>query len=995
MAGFDPDAPGDDLTADLTVVHEPRPGVSRQPASRATPGTRVGRYLVIEESGRGGAGAVVRAYDPKLQREVALKLLHLGNMSEAARSGLVHEARAMAQLSHPNVVAVFDVESDEDFGVLLVMEYVPGMTLRAWLARRARAWPEIVETFVHAGHGLAAAHAVGLLHRDFKPTNVLVGDDGRVRVTDFGLARSRRRGEDLPSPSTSSDEGYARREFGGPADDASSGALVRGTPPYMAPEQHEGAKLGVATDQYALCVSLWEALTGALPFVGRMDELLQAKKAGPPPWPSQATAPRAVIQAVRRGLAADPSQRWPSLDALLRTLAQASHRRARTRRVAATAGGVAIAGALAWQLWPSTQAPCSGAPERLAEVWSPAHAEQTKAALIATGLGYAETTAARVTAALDDYGAQWIAMHTSACEATAVLREQSAEALDLRMTCLDSARRELGAAVGVLRSADEAVLQNADRLVESLAPLEHCADVEALQAAVVPPRADQAEAVERGRAQLAEARATQAAGKADDAAAVIDAATPEITAIDYPPLQVELWAARASVRAAQARWEDAAADHRRVLQAAPRLGQWDLATVATIGLTTVVGVSLARPEAGLAYAELALGLAVLTGDPELRTLELRAAMASVWSAQAKFVEAEAEHRAVVAALVERYGADHPEVARARSRVVGALYSQGKYLEAEQEDRAALAAQVRLLGPEHPVVATTRSTLAVILVAQGRYPEAEAEHLEVLALRLRVLGPGHLQITDSRENLAQVLYAEGKNLEAERQLRLALAARIASLGEDHPQVASIRNNLIGPLVAANKLDEAETMARAALATWERALGPEHPDVAMARSNLAVLQLDRGDPKGAEATIRAALPGWERALGPEHPDVLHGRVTLANTLEQQGRLDESERELRAAIAGLVRSDAPDTPFLAACHTDLARVLELQRRMPAAQAEWRAAIEIMTRRFGADHPDLARARKGLAGNLRATGGDRREARALDAAADAVLEAEAAAGR
>lgn len=950
---MDLDAPDDDLTAEPTVLHDPRPDASRQPAARATPGTRVGRYLVIEESGRGGAGAVVRAYDPKLQREVALKLLHLGNMSEAARSGLIHEARAMAQLSHPNVVAVFDVEGDEDFGVLLVMEYVPGMTLRAWLARRVRTWPEIVETFVHAGHGLAAAHAVGLLHRDFKPTNVLVGDDGRVRVTDFGLARSRRRGEDLPSPSTSSDEGYARREFGGPADDASSGAIVRGTPPYMAPEQHEGAKLGVATDQYALCVSLWEALTGALPFVGRLDELVEAKQAGPPPWPSQATAPRAVIQAVRRGLAPDPSQRWPSLDALLRTLAQASHRRARTRRIAATTGGVAIVGALAWQLWPSTQAPCTGAPERLAEVWSPAHAEQTTAALIATGLGYAETTAARVKAALDDYGARWIAMHTSACEATAVLREQSAEALDLRMTCLDTARRELGAAVGVLRSADEAVLQNADRLVESLAPLEHCADVEALQAAMVPPRAEQAEAVERGRSQLAEARATLAAGKADDAAAVIDAATPEITAIDDPPLQVELWAARASVRAAQARWEDAAADHRRVLQAAPRLGQWDLATVATIGLTTVVGVSLARPEAGLAYAELAEGLAVLTGDPELRTLELRTAMANVWSAQAKFAEAEAEHRAVVAALVERYGADHPEVARARSRVVSALYSQGKYLEAEQEDRAALAAQVRLLGPEHPAVATTRSTLAMILVAQGRYPEAEAEHLEVLALRLRVLGPGHLQITDSRENLAQVLYAEGKNLEAERQLRLALAARIASLGEDHPQVASIRNNLIGPLVAATKLDEAETMARAALATWER------------------------------------------ALGPEHPDVLHGRATLANTLEQQGRLDESERELRAAIAGLARSDAPDTPFLAACHTDLARVLELQRRMPAAQAEWRAAIEILARRFGADHPDLARARKGLAGNLRATGGDRREARALDAAADAVLEAEAATRR
>jgi len=984
----DPDARDDDLTADLTVVHDPRPAAPPQTGPRATPGTRVGRYLVIEESGRGGAGSVVRAYDPKLQREVALKLLHLGNMSEAARSGLIHEARAMAQLSHPNVVAVFDVESDDDFGVLLVMEYVPGMTLRAWLARRERAWPEIVQTFVHAGHGLAAAHAVGLLHRDFKPTNVLVGDDGRVRVTDFGLARSRRAGEDVPAPSTSSDEGYARREFGGPADDASSGAIVRGTPPYMAPEQHEGAKLGVATDQYALCVSLWEALTGALPFVGRMDELLRAKQAGPPPWPSQATAPRAVIQAIRRGLAPDPAQRFATLDALLRTLTQAGHRRAQARRIAAVTGGVAIAGAVAWQVWPSTQAPCTGAPERLAEVWSPAHAAQTSAALMATGLGYAESTAGRVTAALDDYGARWIAMHTSACEATAVLREQSAEALDLRMTCLDNARRELGAAVGVLTRADEAVLQNADRLLESLAPLERCADVEALQAAVMPPRPELADATQDQRSRLAEARATLAAGKADDAAAILDAATPEIGAIDYAPLQVELWAARAAVRAAQARWEDAAADHRRVLQAAPRLGQWDLATAATIGLTTVVGVSLARPDAGLAYAELAEGLAVLTGDPELRALELRAAIASVWSAQAKYPEAEAEHRAVVAALVERYGPDHPEVARARSRVVSALYSQGKYLEAEQEDRAALAAQVRLLGPEHPVVATTRSTLAVILVAQGRYPEAEAEHLEVLALRLRVLGPGHLQITDSRENLAQVLYAEGKNVEAERQLRLALAARIASLGEDHPQVASIRNNLIGPLVAANKLDEAEVMARAALASWERALGPEHPDVAMARSNLAVLQLDRGDPKGAEATIRAALPGWERVLGPEHPDVLHGRVTLANTLEQQGRLDESERELRVAIAGLVRSDAPDTPFLAACHTDLARVLESQRRMPAAQAEWRAAVDIMARRFSADHPDLALARRSLAKNLLATGGDRREARALNAAAAAVLD-------
>ena len=296
-------------------------------------GHRVGRYVIRGELGCGGMGRVLRGYDPKLHREVALKEVRRDRLGAFGARRLVAEARAMGKLSHPNVVALYDVLELDGDEVVLVMEYVDGETLAHWL-RSAPPWQEIVARFEQAGRGLAAAHAAGVLHRDFKPDNVMVGRDGRVRVTDFGLAR-----EFVPAPSDELDA----PTLGLPP--TAPGAIV-GTLPYLAPERLFGAPADPATDQFAFCVSLWEALFGERPFAGRtVVELAVAITAGPatPPATTPAIPPQ-LIETIRRGLAEHASQRWPDLEALLAALP--SDRHTRRRRWPVVLGGAAAALAL-------------------------------------------------------------------------------------------------------------------------------------------------------------------------------------------------------------------------------------------------------------------------------------------------------------------------------------------------------------------------------------------------------------------------------------------------------------------------------------------------------------------------------------------------------------------------------------------------------------------------------------------------------------------------
>src|SRR6218665_1994848 len=314
------------------------------PGGTPGPGARVGRYVLLRRVGEGGMGVVFAAYDPDLDREVALKLLKPGAVTDAeARGRLVREAQALARLSHPNVVIVHDVGQDDDT-VFLAMELVRGRTLRHWLAEAPRPWREVLSRFLQAGQGLAAAHAVGLVHRDFKPDNVLLGDDGQVRVTDFRLARA--------GPSLLSPPEPWEREAPAPGGDTLAG-VRQGTPAYMSPEQWRGLRADARSDQFSFCVALYEALFGQRPFAGgTTGERVRALREGrvtPPPRgsrvPRGACVPGAVPIAVRRVLAVEPASRHPSLDALLARLESGSRAR-RWRWVAALAtGGGGSAGA--------------------------------------------------------------------------------------------------------------------------------------------------------------------------------------------------------------------------------------------------------------------------------------------------------------------------------------------------------------------------------------------------------------------------------------------------------------------------------------------------------------------------------------------------------------------------------------------------------------------------------------------------------------------------
>ncbi len=316
-------------------------------------GTSLGRYVVLELLGTGGLGQVYTAYDPELDRRVAVKLLRPSARAAdnvEAQRWLMREAQAMAQLSHPNVVPVHDVGTFGD-EVFIAMKLVGGGTLRPWLSKTKRSWQEIRDVLFDAGRGLQAAHDAGLVHRDFKPANLLVDETGTAFVVDFGLARGVA-GPGQPLPDVDPLAAAPDRLLG--EDLTETGAII-GTPAYMALEQLTGREVDPRADQFAFCVTLYEALYGMRPFGGRSyAELRQSIEAGPVDPPSTATVPTWLRRAVLKGLAADASQRFATMNALLEaiTVDRRSRRRQRIWIGGAAVLSAVVAGTLGFALQP-------------------------------------------------------------------------------------------------------------------------------------------------------------------------------------------------------------------------------------------------------------------------------------------------------------------------------------------------------------------------------------------------------------------------------------------------------------------------------------------------------------------------------------------------------------------------------------------------------------------------------------------------------------------
>ncbi|HEU4729642.1 MAG TPA: serine/threonine-protein kinase, partial [Kofleriaceae bacterium] len=477
-------------------------------------GDRVGRFVVHHRIGSGAMGVVVAAYDPVLDRWVALKLLHATD--PAADAALIQEAQAMARLAHPNVVAVHDAGT-ADGRVYLAMEFVDGGTLRAWRDAAPRTWREVRDRHVEAGRGLAAAHDAGLVHRDFKPDNVLVGGDGRARVTDFGLVRAAPAAHgDAPAHATT----------------------VAGTPRYMAPEQHRGERADARADQFAFCVALFEALWQRDPFeagdaAARKARVLAGEVTAPPPG----EVPARVAAAVLRGLDPDPARRHPSMRALLDEIARDPdlERRRRWRLIGVGLAGAALAAAIVVAAMPRGGVDCAAAADALAPVW-PARRPFVEIALARVPRPYAATTAGHAAGALDAWARAWRSARISACRATHERGIQSEAVLDARMRCLDHRLAAMATLVEVLATADAATLDGAIAAIEGLPSGASCGEVEALAEQVPPPSDPFArQATEAVARDVARAAALATAGRYREGLSVIDAAHARAATLGHAP----------------------------------------------------------------------------------------------------------------------------------------------------------------------------------------------------------------------------------------------------------------------------------------------------------------------------------------------------------------------------------------------------------------------------------------------------------------------------
>ena len=765
-------------------------------------GSRLGRYVVLGRLGEGGMGVVYAAWDPELDRRVAVKLLHRRADGSDGPARMLREAQALARLQHENVLAVHDV-GQIDGRVFVATELVPGGTLAAWLATRPP-WRAVLRVFEQAGRGLCAAHAAGLVHRDFKPENVLLGPENRVRVVDFGLART-----DASNERTRSEPSGANL-LGSPLTRA--GAVV-GTPAYMAPEQHAGLAAGPAADQFAFAVALWEGLHGERPFAGTTVEAVRAEvEAGRIRPPPRGPAPRWLQGVLVRALAVEPERRHPSMEALLAALAR-DPRRAWRRRLALASGllaaTLAALGVAAIRSERAQRCPAA-ALRRASSAWSDARGRGVAQAFALTGAPQAEATAARVRARLDAWSERWREASERACERSH--REGDAQAV-LAERCLERRQAAFSALVQRLLAADADVVRGAAEAAGALEDLTGCEDALALAVEPDAPGPSLRDRVQKLSSRLDAARVEVDLGQLRAATLSLGPLCADAHALGYAPLVAEAEFLRGYALELQTRGGEAGEALARAAIAGLEGGHLRMAARALAGRAFVVGLLQNDGPRAEELAAQAEALAKRSNDRQARIIL--------------------------------------ELARG-----GTLHVAGRLREALGPFDRALAEAEKLEGPAPPLLVHTLQWIGNARFRLGELDLAQASHARALSLRQSSLGPDHPDLARSLMALGAIELERGQAAAAratfERAVRIAV-----QLGADDPTASYARAYLGRAAVRAGDLEAAALALGTARTTMERTLGPTHPSLAMPLLGQGELELARGD-------LRAATPPLEQAL-----------------------------------------------------------------------------------------------------------------------------------
>ncbi len=903
------------------------PGTTMPSGHAAAPGgQRIGRFVVVDQLGEGGMGTVFGAYDPSLDRKVAIKLVRVRAAGEVARERLLREARAMARLSHPNVLVVHEVGTWEG-QVFIAMELAAGGTLRAWCARQPRPWRELVARFVAAARGLAAAHDAGMIHRDFKPDNVLLTREGEVRVGDFGLVGTH---DDDPvvtaqlpqPPDLGGEVAIGRSVSSTPRAAGSFGAelthagSILGTPAYMAPEQFLGERAGPAADQFALCVAAWEALYGVRPFAGNSFAELQRAvlDAKPPVPPRDRNVPAWIETVLLRGLAREPADRWPSMHALIAALSVdpevARRRRLQLAGASVALTGVAVVGffALRGDDGADARAKCQRAGEGVAAVWSAQERVAIESAFGSSGRAHAARSATIVTDALDAFAAGWSSGRVDTCEATHVRGEQSNTLFDLRMRCLDRQLATVATTIAALgTNKDGQLVDAASDIAAKLPAPDACADIEALSnLATRPGDARSTATIAQIEALSEQALAHDLVGRHVDELAVAEQMVALALTVEHAPSRAFAYTWHGGALLSNDRPVDAEASYLKAIELSAaggdsirealswrdllfaRVRQQRLGGIEPLLVATRSAAARTRRPDDLVQADTAIAVAYfhVGRDADAHAILLRSLAHHAQQASDK------------------------EIAWHLEELASVEINLGKLDDALAHAREAVAVTRKIHGDDHPMVAKRLVDVGAVQRARGEYLEALATLEEAHAIQLRVFGAASPRAAEMLSEIGDVHRDLGDYERADRAYRESLAVFRSA-----PEVQ--------PITIARTLERQASLAterwqyREALTLLGEAWRVAETGLPMTRGLQASIANERGNVMGYLGDLRGGLPYIEQAIaiwteiyGPDTSWVANGRENLASQYQYLREYERSLSEFQATLAIRERTIGPDT-------------------------------------------------------------------------------------
>lgn len=869
------------------------------PTSQVVP--TVGRHTLLEPLGRGGMGVVYAAYDPQLDRKVAIKVLRTDQHGDDDGSQrLLAEAQTMAKLNHPHVVAVHDA-GVSDGQVFVAMEYVEGGTLQAWClehppSNRDR-FDRVLDLLLQAARGLAAAHEADLIHRDLKPANMLIDAGGRLRVADFGLARSDRARMERPTVEIPTDHD---------GDASSRASDSAGTPTFMAPEQFDG-HTDARSDQWSWCATAWEAAYGDNPFAGTtVGQLIEARDRGAPAPPTvRSEVPRWFHAVLARGLAIDPTLRHASMPALIRDLERRRDRRGRWISVGAVGSLIAL-GAWGWSdslfATDPPPSPCASLDDAIAEVYD----REALRAELAPRWG-APAIHQKLLARLDRFADDWTMGARAVCR-TAVDEGRvndstpPLDAPDGALRCFRDARAQLKAIVGAVAPSDDDM--RAFVAVDALPALDRCRHAN--------PGATIETADGKTAALLLSRVGTLTMlNEHDEASRLLTEVEAMVDADTSPGLAANIGTFRAKIFDKQGDQSQALVEAARALRLAERSGS---ATLRADAWKTLADASFRdrQLDQAIFYVDRIDSIASSMGQPAW----LRAPVARI--------------RAAVAHL------------------------RGEHEQAREQAELAIAASSEAYGPDDRRTSTQRELLIVVLGALGRPDEALATGREVLAAFERHYGDGHPRTAKTKTRLGTLMLELG-------DLEGALEAFAQSYEElsvhpsiDPSDVVTAGFSYAQALNNAARFDESNAVARRTYARAVKDLGEAHPSLSALDMVLAANALDSKDYEAAIDAYRALI---ERKGGKGNVNTHVACINLADALRHAKRVEEAREQIQVCDA-MVGTFAIPTPLHTAnSQFALAEISEALGDLDDAHARFTEAAEVY-KEHAPQHPDAAKA-------------------------------------